>query len=239
MKLIFEDVTDCVFYYSPRLAFVGNKWSYEPKKPEKPRLDLVLRLPDEYESRYSVSEAIEKDYQKRLHKWHSIPRKSFYLCEAGRYGFKIYPSQKRDDELKIKDLCNYYQCGKAIDGKCVFFDTLNNIVTEIEKSINVHTRKLKDSDFLPYYYLHEFIKNYPVEWYDAVISKIVEYLKPPDDSDIALQNSTGIGYPFPHSPLLRKVKGRIRKAVVMMCMIRTECAYKPLVKGIERTIDER
>lgn len=256
-KLIFEEVTNCIFSFSLHLAFVGNRWMYEPKEPEKSYLDLSkyedkYHWYDEYGIRHNGSmlediensnQVRERDYQRKLNKWDSSPKKFFYFCKAE---FKIYPSQKRYDELKTIGKSNqrvscwkYYQCGKAIDGKCVFFDTLNNIVTEIEKSINVHTRKLKDSDLLPYYYLHELIKKYPVEWYDAVISEIVKYLKPPDDSDIALQNSTGIEYPFPYSSLLRKVKGRIRKATVIMCMNRIECAYKPLVEGIERTIDER
>jgi len=108
---------------------------------------------------------------------------------------------------------DYYNCCKYYWGEvCKFGEKIFNIISELKKTDNVRTHKMKDGDYLPYYYLHELIKYFPVDWYDRILL-------------IILDNLT-MGAEVLHR--------RVYRANAIMCAMRKECAYKPIIESMEK-----
>jgi len=153
--------------------------------------------------------------------------KKFSFCTAGfeivsdlkEYDFTFYPSP--------------YQKKICLKNSCPFLKSINIIAYNIKKSIK--KKGIEDSEILPYYYLHELIKKYPVREYDSIIRGVLKYVIDYENIlDYSIENNGVVDIDKYWSRYKTLLQNRIKKATVIMCMQQSSCAYKVLVKDIKK-----
>ena len=154
-----------------------------------------------------------RDYRTAYFKF---KEKEYYICNI--------PKQL----ISYNNLKHFYGKGKncisETDSKtCNYIVVFNKLCKAIQ--MNIKNKNIHDSDLIPYYNLHEYIKQCNPKDYDDLIKFVALCcckIKSKDEEKLRLCNK-----------FIKRIKQRIAKAVTIMCMMRNDCVYNELIKILD------